>query len=232
MRSKLSKEITKNIKNLDDLNLQGVYTITSKVNGKIYVGSTYSSYGFKLRWKAHITQLKHNKHYNQYLQNHVNKYGLDDLDFEILDICEPKYVLSLEQYWINMLDSVNNGFNIFYPKINEDILKRRLTNVKKVDTSTIINLRKVDRLSILAISKRTEVPEYTIRKTLKENNVNEIRAIRTCIKKRNLVLFDSEIHFNVDKPVENITDQFNIKEKKLFDFEITFNNHEIKTIPL
>lgn len=99
----------------------GIYTITSKVNNKIYVGSTAKiegrskgHIGFKCRWGCHVDALITNKHYNQYLQNHVNKYGINDLQFDILEVCEPQFVNDLERYWIYMLDSVNTGFNLCY----------------------------------------------------------------------------------------------------------------------
>lgn len=105
----------------DELSKTGIYTITSKVNGKIYVGSASRTKesgkhhtGFIGRWGNHMYTLTHNKHYNKHLQNHVNKYGIEDLQFEILEECEPRFISSSERYWINMLDSVNTGFNLVY----------------------------------------------------------------------------------------------------------------------
>lgn len=106
---------------IEELMQIGIYTITSKVNGKIYVGCTSRTdgssrghIGFKARWECHVTNLIRGKHNNNHLQNHVNKYGINDLWFEILEICEAKYVESLELYWIHQLDSVNQGFNQVY----------------------------------------------------------------------------------------------------------------------
>ena len=61
----------------------GIYCITSKVNGKRYVGS---SVRICKRWKDHLRALRNNKHHSQHLQNHYNKYGEDDLVFSILEV--------------------------------------------------------------------------------------------------------------------------------------------------
>jgi len=105
----------------DDLITTGIYTITSKVNNKIYVGSagvtegvSKAHLGFWNRWRSHIHELLSNVHRNKHLQNHVNKYGIIDLKFEILLQCDSEYCGSNELYWIRALDTVNNGFNLCY----------------------------------------------------------------------------------------------------------------------
>lgn len=59
----------------------GIYTITS-LSGKKYVGMT--SDNFKNRWRQHKKLLRRNKHTCFGLQNAFNKYGLDNLNFEIV----------------------------------------------------------------------------------------------------------------------------------------------------
>ena len=90
----------------------GIYTITNKVNGKVYVGSVSRSFGS--RWRVHKYDLRGQKHSNSYLQDSVNRYGIESFDFEILEECEPALCISLEQWWMNMLDSCNPsvGYNL------------------------------------------------------------------------------------------------------------------------
>lgn len=85
-----------------------IYKIESIVSPhKIYIGSTY--------WLSHRTwrhknQLKIGDHDNDKLQFHVNKYGLDDLIFSIIEIVELKEnLLSREQFY---LDTLNPWFNL------------------------------------------------------------------------------------------------------------------------
>jgi len=72
----------------------GIYSITSKINGKRYIGS---SIRISYRWKDHKRKLRSNKHHSTHLQNHYNKYGEDDLVFSIVEIIE-KDNLSLKQF--------------------------------------------------------------------------------------------------------------------------------------
>lgn len=79
----------------------GIYKIESITNpNKIYVGSSESIYK---RWKGHISDLERNKHGNSKLQNHFNKYGLDDLKFIIIEECDIELLLVQEQYYIDLI---------------------------------------------------------------------------------------------------------------------------------
>lgn len=102
----------------EDIKKTGVYTIKhlSKPE-QYYVGSSSSmnntySIGFYNRWTKHLDDLKKNRHCNKKLQRFVNKYGLDGIRFEILEICPPEHCISMEQYWINMLDPYYNMVKI------------------------------------------------------------------------------------------------------------------------
>jgi group I intron endonuclease len=94
---------------LEELRLTGVYTITNKLNHKFYVGSASivdkkaKASGFYKRFKDHIWSLKKQEHHNKYLQNSVNKYGIENFKFSILHFCEPEDCLQFEQLYINFL---------------------------------------------------------------------------------------------------------------------------------
>jgi group I intron endonuclease len=88
----------------------GIYLIISKTNGKRYVGSAVR---ICKRWSQHISDLRLNKHHSQYLQNHYNKYGEDDLVFSILEVVErgeltlndfKELLLSREQAYLDNWD--------------------------------------------------------------------------------------------------------------------------------
>ena len=91
--------------------IAGIYSITSKHNGKVYIGSSVNIYK---RWDQHKKQLKQNKHGNLYLQNHFNKYGEQDLVYSIVEIVTEitnlkEILLIAEQSY---LDKTVNRFNI------------------------------------------------------------------------------------------------------------------------
>lgn len=86
----------------------GIYRITNIINEKFYVGSAVNIHR---RWLEHKSFLNRNKHHSKYLQNSFNKYGIDNLNFEIIEECSKELLIEREQYWINLLDSYNNGYN-------------------------------------------------------------------------------------------------------------------------
>lgn len=59
-----------------------IYTITNKINGKIYVGKTYNFFNRK---SQHKCALRENTHENRHLQRAWNTYGEDSFIFEILE---------------------------------------------------------------------------------------------------------------------------------------------------
>lgn len=85
---------------------KGVYKIESKKNGRAYIGS---SDNITRRWNHHISELKRNKHHSIILQNHTNKYGLDDLTFSIIIECNVDDLIKYEQKYIDMY---NPYFNV------------------------------------------------------------------------------------------------------------------------
>lgn len=98
--------------NETDIQLCGVYTITNIINGKLYLGSTKTS--FISRWSSHYKSLKNGYHHSVKLQRAVTKYGIENFKFEILEIAPPELSPYIEKYWMNILDPVSNGYNISY----------------------------------------------------------------------------------------------------------------------
>jgi len=78
----------------------GIYQIQSKINGKKYIGSGIN---LKERKNRHLRDLEKESHHNGHLQNHINKYGLDDLKFSILEFCMKKKLIEREQYYMDLL---------------------------------------------------------------------------------------------------------------------------------
>lgn len=96
--------------------VSGVYTITNKVTGKLYIGESLDIYR---RWHdEHIPQLRKNRHYNKELQNDFNKYGEENFSFEVLErysgndtISTKARILILESYFITQFE--NAGISLY-----------------------------------------------------------------------------------------------------------------------
>jgi group I intron endonuclease len=81
----------------------GVYAIVFQADEaeRIYIGSTTQP--FHKRWNAHQSLLRRGIHFNSYLQNIWNKYGIPE--FRILEVCyDPEKVAICEQNWIDNTD--------------------------------------------------------------------------------------------------------------------------------
>lgn len=95
----------------------GIYQIINEVNGHFYIGS---SKNIKNRWQQWKSVFRHQKiKYKSYLYNAVQKYGIENFTFIIIEECEPSKVAleSLEQHYIdsmkpeyNLMRVARNGF--------------------------------------------------------------------------------------------------------------------------
>lgn len=89
----------------------GIYKIVNTLNGKVYVGSTKD---FQKRWRKHFNDLEKQQHSSIKLQRSYNKHGKDVFVCEIIEEIpyEKDKILEREQYWIDTLNSKENGYNI------------------------------------------------------------------------------------------------------------------------
>ena len=100
----------------------GIYKIYCKENNRTYIGS---SNNIERRFKEHISNLKNNRHINNYLQNSWNKYGEDSFSFTIITVCYEQERFKLEQFYI---DITKNLFNCVLQIENSHYKKRFISN--------------------------------------------------------------------------------------------------------
>lgn len=91
------------------MNKSGIYQIKNLVTSKVYVGS---SKNLNIRRSQHFRKLRKDIHINCKLQNSWKKHGEENFVFEILEICGEVDLLIREQFFIDSLDSVLNGYNL------------------------------------------------------------------------------------------------------------------------
>ena len=87
--------------------MTGIYSITDKINGKMYIGYCKK---FSNRKGQHFRHLRNNTHPNEYLQNAYNKHGEINIVFEIIEECEERFLYALEHYWVTILNTLNRDF--------------------------------------------------------------------------------------------------------------------------
>lgn len=97
------------MKNSGVNNNSGIYKITNLVNGKVYVGKTVN---FRKRYNVYKSAFNKQdvRKINEYFLNSMNKHGIDNFLFGIIEEC-PIYALSeRELYWIEKLSSTKRKF--------------------------------------------------------------------------------------------------------------------------
>jgi len=78
----------------------GIYTITNRENGKVYIGSTVS---FEVRWDNHRNELQRGTHSNPHLQSSWNKHGENAFEFSILEYLDDfEELTKAEQFWMDI----------------------------------------------------------------------------------------------------------------------------------
>ena len=95
-----------------------IYSITNLENNKPYVGKTEKPNPYD-RWKQHLQLVRsfnnlqeNNSALSMYILRAMNKHGVDNFKFRVIEECPDEIVNERETYWIDKLDSCNNGYNI------------------------------------------------------------------------------------------------------------------------
>ena len=188
----------------------GVYQISFiNNNGKVYVGSTSNKNGFYKRWYKHILELSRNISKSPRLQNAVNKYGIENLRFEILEECDINNCVKREQYYINKYNSYKFGYNSRpFAATN---LELKFTDEHKNNISKAYKLKRnkyiddveklySEGLSIKNISLKLNISCEFITKILKENNI----TIRNDKGIKKIEIYQYDINGNYIKKFNSI----------------------------
>ena len=82
----------------------GIYKITNLITQKSYIGQ---SLNINRRFQEHCRKNE------QQIDQSIQKYGLDNFKFEILEECSAEQLNDREDYWIEYYNTiVPNGYNI------------------------------------------------------------------------------------------------------------------------
>ena len=171
---------------LDQLTSLGVYKICHVAKADVfYIGSASGNRnvkacqkGFYRRFLEHLHYLEHNKHSSKYLQNVVNKYGIEGLRFEIIEVVDSTdrtHILEREQYYLDLLKPGYNSSKVakcptvVYTEERKDAARQRRKGVSLVESA----YQKI-RKSIKQYDKNgTLIKEYSsIQMASDETNIN------------------------------------------------------------
>lgn len=95
---------------INNLKVTGIYLITNTISGYCYVGQAKN---IATRIKQHLRAAfcSTEKDYDTPLHKAFRKYGLDNFDLKVLQICDYNQLNNLEQYWVSKYNCFKNGYN-------------------------------------------------------------------------------------------------------------------------
>lgn len=83
----------------------GIYKIENQITKDIYIGSSINLNNRKSR---HFKDLEKQIHHSIILQRAVNKYGIENFNFIVLEKCTKENLLLREQYYLDLLQPLYN----------------------------------------------------------------------------------------------------------------------------
>ncbi len=92
--------------------ISGIYKIENKLNHKKYIGQSIDVYR---RLKKHLWDFDLNQ--NSYISRAINKYGVENFIYELVEECKPEELDNKEKYYIQYFHSYVNdqqggGYNL------------------------------------------------------------------------------------------------------------------------
>lgn len=147
--------------------ISGIYCIKNKIDNKRYIGRDKKAL-LKRRWYAHISKLRKNNHTNAYLQNAWNKYGKENFEFSILEICDSNELNEREIYYISFYKSNNTdfGYNLTsggdgnHSWIPSEETKRKISESHKGEKNPMWGKKLNEKQKSAFIKRGTEHPQY------------------------------------------------------------------------
>ena len=85
----------------------GIYKITNKINGKIYIGQSNNC---ERRFQEHCYPSRA-KSSRIPVDIAIKKYGKENFSFEVIEQCNLNQLNSREEYWIKYFNSIEKGYN-------------------------------------------------------------------------------------------------------------------------
>lgn len=157
----------------------GIYCIRNIIDNKVYVGSTKN---FSKRWKVHLKCMSVG-HWNIKLRRAIEKHGIENFIFEIIELIpyEKVIILEREDFYITGLDSKRTGYNIadasFGDQLsnhpNRDEIRKKISASLKLKNSSYTEEERKVKFGLLGKKNGMYGKTHTIeaRKRISECNL-------------------------------------------------------------
>ena len=190
----------------------GIYKIENKINKDIYVGSSVNLSNRKSR---HFKDLEKQIHHSIILQRAVNKYGIENFDFIIIEKCNKDDLLNREQYYLdtlqplyNILSNAGNSIgHIVSEKTKEKLRQYAIQNdIKPPETTWKSKQEKVYMLDKKTLTVLKEFDSLSSACRFIGKNETFVSTISACCTNKRFSAFGYRWTYSV-------TDIFNLRNK-------------------
>lgn len=145
-----------------------IYCVKNIITNKKYIGQALSylttkgkkiKHGLDGRLKNHFTDACNKKMYCPKFYNSIIKYGKENFEANILEICDSNDLNDRETYYIKKYNTVDDGYNVVYSNGN---------NIKKYDD-------KIDMVT--KISKTMKEKWINDKEYIEKTKINNLKAV-------------------------------------------------------
>lgn len=202
----------------------GIYKITNKMNGKIYIGQ---SVNIEHRWTQHRNRPFNplSSQYDSYFYRSIRKYGLENFTFEVIEQCTKQELNQKEQYWIHYYNSnvSDVGYNL------TDGGATIVSKLKQQQVEEIIYLLSNTELTQEEIAQKYNMSQRLISAInlgqvwIKENTSYPIRSKRANAHQENFCI-------DCGKQISKTANRCMSCEKKQRRIVLRPNREELKTL--
>lgn len=127
-----------------------IYKHTNKLNNKSYIGQTKN-----IKWRWYPNSYKTcSKFYRAIL-----KYGWDNFTHEVIKICDETNVDYFETYYINLYDSIKNGYNL-----DSGGCKNKIQSIETIQKKINVNKNRIYKKGTIPWNKGLKASEETRKK--------------------------------------------------------------------
>lgn len=132
--------------------LSGIYFIKNIINDQVYIGSSSNIYQ---RYLCHRGRLLNNKHHNKHLQYSINKYGIDNFEFQIIAECpkEKTYLEKLENFFLNTIKNKYNTAKVAANGTGKILTDLHKSNISKGNIGRIVTKETKEKIRIKHLGK-------------------------------------------------------------------------------
>lgn len=136
-----------------------VYCIKNDINDKVYIGKTV--YTINQRFKRHLQDARNHK-CNSKLHRAILKYGEEHFYPIMIEECSDEEAFEKEKYYIQLYDSVKNGYNISYGGEGESQVDFQEIEQLFLQGKYVTEIAKITGHTMKTISNRLKAAGYTI----------------------------------------------------------------------